>query len=497
MIFSFFTYLCSEHFSSPDTTQPIIHIKMKKLNTFIYGALVAAMMAPAAAVADVTVPIYNHVAFYNGWALDNIPEEAAETSDGGNMLYTFLVTKKLTEEQLNQIGEKLDMKVTLHAMCDNYDRIASVNLALIPKGQESYKVDFDNNREYQRFEIARWITPFLNRTKAPQDSEYFYPIDNVSLILRDKALRQQYDFWMEVSIFGNPEVGQQQVPGCADCNITHECSVELITSDTPAPLIDYNRLVFGEIRTGEYRADRGINNYNESCTDELGKTIKTWEFEVPEDVADAKILFIISNHGANSGGEEYNRREHFIYFDDPTMENDAMMQYTPGGFSCEPYRERNTMGNGIYGRFPRPESSWAKTSNWCPGAEIPGRVLELGAVKAGKHQFTVSVPDAVFKGQDGYFPVSFYFQGVTEGKVPEAGIDAIQEQPKSAIRVAGGQLSVSAEEPVALIWLYSADGKGVRYSTTDTMPLEGLASGMYIVAVSFENGATEAHSISF
>ena len=35
----------------------------------------------------------------------------------------------------------------------------------------------------------------------------------------------------------------------------------------------------------------------------------------PSKLNDAKLYVITSNHGANSGGEEYNRRNHYIYFE--------------------------------------------------------------------------------------------------------------------------------------------------------------------------------------
>jgi hypothetical protein len=118
------------------------------------------------------------------------------------------------------------------------------------------------------------------------------------------------------------------------------------------------------------------------------------------------LYLITSNHGANSGGEEYIRRIHNIYFD-----QNLVLTYTPGEPSCEPYRVYNTQGNGIYGPNPRTDAQWQSFSNWCPGAAIPIREINLGFLNNGAHTFKIDVPAAVFANNEGNFPVSLYLQG--------------------------------------------------------------------------------------
>ena len=70
----------------------------------------------------------------------------------------------------------------------------------------------------------------------------------------------------------------------------------------------------------------------------LGKTQKKYTFEVPEDVTDGQIVLITSNHGANAGGEEYNRRIHEVRFQDENV-----LRYTPRPRQLrEPFRKYNT-----------------------------------------------------------------------------------------------------------------------------------------------------------
>ena len=118
-----------------------------------------------------------------------------------------------------------------------------------------------------------------------------------------------------------------------------------------------------------------------------------------------QLVLITSNHGANQGGEEYIRREHYVYVDGMLA-----LQYKPGRDSCEPFRIYNTQGNGIYGPYQRSDEEWQSFSNWCPGDIIDTRIVTLGALAGGVHEFVIEVPDAVFADMQGDFPFSLYVQ---------------------------------------------------------------------------------------
>jgi hypothetical protein len=148
-----------------------------------------------------------------------------------------------------------------------------------------------------------------------------------------------------------------------------------------------------------------FNDYAEGASDEIGKTTKTIQFDLPEDTPNAQLVLITSNHGANAGGEEYNRREHYVYVD-----GKLALQYKPGRETCEPFRMYNTQGNGIYGAVPKTPEEWQSFSNWCPGDIIDTRIIPWGAVDGGSHEFVIDVPDAVFVDDQGNFPFSLYVQ---------------------------------------------------------------------------------------
>lgn len=342
----------------------------------------------AIAAAGGTSRIFDQILFYDGYAAtvsEPVPEGITRVS---NAKYV----KKLSSAQLQGLGNVLQMKVTIKAACDNYDRIAYVALAMVKK-DAAY-----NDVTAKHLEIGRFITPFMNKNKQPDQVPYLFNIDNVAAILKDPTLNEKYDIYLEFSIFGVPYAANKEIAGCAGRNDTFFGTVDLIssTSGTPAtnPAVILEPLSFNQ----------NINNYDN--TDVAGKTVKSITVNLATAVKSAKLYLITSNHGANAGGEEYNRRNHFIYFD-----NIQKLTYKPGGKSCEPYRAVNTQGNGIYGSKPQTDAQWASFSNWCPGDAIPIRVITLGDLTAGDHTFKIEVPDAVFKDKQGYIPLSVYLQG--------------------------------------------------------------------------------------
>ena len=382
---------------------------MKYKNLFTLAICVGFMSSQAFGQPNPKNPLllYDHVVFYDGYLNENNPDK--DLDDGILRHSTSLYSVKMTDKQLKKIGDKLDMNVFVTACCDNYDRIGNINLALVPKGKASYKPD-----EVERIEIARFITPFMDKNKEPNTVPYHYNVDNLSPILRDKNLRKKYDFWLEYEIFGVPYAANKQIEGCEGRSDTFAGTLEFETSGKTGSTSG-NILVPIVIKKPE-TIGNNLNNYNEAATDTIGKTTKTYVFNVPENVKDARIILITSNHGANRGGEEYIRRDHFVYYD-----NGLIMQYKPGRQSCEPFRERNTQRNGIYGKRgedgkfsyePYSDEEWQSFSNWCPGDVIDTRMIMLGNVKKGEHKIRISVPDAEFADQQGDFPVSMYFHGM-------------------------------------------------------------------------------------
>jgi hypothetical protein len=328
------------------------------------------------------------VVFYDGYAAtvdEPVPEGVLRHS---NALHAI----KLTDEQLASIQTTLKLGVIVGALCDNYDRIGSVHLALVPKGAQTYVP-----AEVERIEVARFITPFMNMNKPPTSVPYEWEANNVAAILRDEAILASYDLWFELSIFGVPYAANTEVAGC-EGRIDTQLGSLLIYTDSAQEAEDFNVLL--PLAIGE-----AFNNYAEGASDELGTTRKTVNFELADASDEVQLVLITSNHGANAGGEEYIRREHYAYVD-----GNLALQYKPGRDTCEPFRKYNTQGNGIYGPAPKTDAEWQSFSNWCPGDVIDTRLIPLGPLTAGVHEFVIDVPDATFVDGQGNFPFSLYLQ---------------------------------------------------------------------------------------
>ncbi len=339
-----------------------------------------------------TIRIFDKALFWDGYAKDTIMKDTPAA--GVVRFSTSLFTKKVNVDQLDSIGDSLKMKVIIKASCDNYDRIGYVGLAFVPKNQNTY-----DRTKVKRMEIARFITPFMNKNLKPDTVPYNYDLSNMVQILKDKKINDSFDFWIELSVFGVPYAANTQVAGCAGRKDVFFGTVDLITNDNEV-VRDSNNLVTPLMYNFSF------NSYQQGASDSLGVNAKTLKFILADSLNDAVFYLITSNHGADSAGEEYNRRDHYVYFN-----NELMLQYKPGFTSCEPYRKYNTQGNGIYGASARTEAQWQSFSNWCPGAYIPIRSISLGNLSKGTHEFRLTVPDAQFVKKSGYFPLSLYLQG--------------------------------------------------------------------------------------
>lgn len=339
-------------------------------------------------VGPVSLLIFDEVVFYDGYAsLVNNP-----VPTGVRRLRNDLFTRKMSDQELDSIQNTLRVRVVIGALCDNYDRIGNVALALVPKGQTTYDAD-----DVLRIEVARYVTPFMDWNRMPDEVTYDYVAQNLVSVLHDPEIRAEFDLWFELELFGVPYAANDEVAGCANRNDVFRGTLTL-TSDSTAPAPAFDDLMPLAFKVP-------FNNYQQGASDMTGRTRKTIEFELDAATADTELVLVISNHGANTGGEEYSRRDHFVYVDDMLE-----LMFKPGRTSCEPFRRFNTQANGIYGTSARSDATWQSFSNWCPGDVIDTRIIPLGPMSAGRHEFVIDVPDAVFMGGDGNFPLSLYLQ---------------------------------------------------------------------------------------
>ncbi|MDH6250488.1 hypothetical protein M2347_000215 [Chryseobacterium sp. H1D6B] len=420
------------------------------------------------------VNVISQAVYYDGYAAtvaDPVPPGLIRLS---NTRYA----RKLTDSELDSFKAKIAMRVTIGALCDNYDRLGSVYLAMIPKNQPTYTI---NDVNAKRIEVGRYITPFMNKNRSPTEVPYTYDLSNLYNVFHDTGLRSTYDMYMELDVFGVPYAAQTQVTGCSGRIDVFSGTLTFFSTNTGAaapadsnnlvPILSYSRL----------------NNYN--STDVTGETVRLVNFNLPSPVTNARFYVISTPHGANSGGEEYVRRQNYTYIDDVQV-----LTYTPGGISCEPYRVYNTQGNGIYGTSPKTTPEWTSWNNWCPGNSVPIRGFTLPNMTAGNHTLKHTIPSAVFNQQQGDVYLSVYMQGKSNTILDVKDIKTIDvniyPNPTSDF------INIKSKEDVASIALFSIDGRKLyeNYSQ-NRIDISAYSAGVYFLNIVLKDGITFKHKI--
>ena len=105
--------------------------------------------------------------------------------------------------------------------------------------------------------------------------------------------------------------------------------------------------------------------------------------------------------------------------------------------------------------------------------------------------------DAVFADQQGDFPVSIYFQGVTEGEMPApSGVDAVAADPRSSLSINGDLCKITSEDPVWMVRVYDVEGRTLEMKyNTDEVSLAKCKSGVFVISVEYADGLMEFHKI--
>ncbi|WP_261511273.1 peptide-N-glycosidase F-related protein [Chryseobacterium paludis] len=385
--------------------------------------------------------------------------------------------RKLTDAELDSFKAKIAMRVTIGALCDNYDRLGSVFLAMVPKNQPTYTI---NDANVKRIEIGRYITPFMNKNRSPLEVPYTYDLSNLYNVFHDTGLRSTSDLYMELDVFGVPYAAQTQVAGCSGRIDVFSGTLTFFSTNTGATSTDHNSLV--PILTYSR-----LNNYN--STDVTGETVRIVNFNLPTAVSNARFFVISTPHGANSGGEEYVRRQNYTYMDDVQV-----LTYTPGGISCEPYRVYNTQGNGIYGATPKTFADWTSWNNWCPGNSVPIRGFTLPTMTAGNHTLKHTIPTAVFNQQQGDVYLSVYMQGKSNAVLNVSDVKTIDvniyPNPTSDF------VNIKSKADVASISLFSIDGKKLSENYNENrIDLSVYSIGIYFLNIVLKDGTTFKHKI--
>ena len=471
---------------------------MNETKRLLRSTLLALVVAQAAMTsAEQRFRYYDHITFYDVYA-GTVNDSVAPVPENIFRLNNARLTTLLPAEDLDSMGDSLRLEISISALCDNYDRIGSVDLVLMPSDSLIYNDCVhtkpngntysgrlgDTDPSIQRIEVGRFITPFMDMNKGV-DVPYKWDISFLSPLFHDRLLRDTMNLWLEFHLEGVPYAANTQIAGCSGRKDVFTGTLDIVTNDKLDNASPQRQL------TLPLAYERYLNTYNKGHSDEEGTTVAHYQVHLDEAMSDAMFLMINSNHGANSGGEEYNRRLHYVWV------NEWMaMVYRPGRTSCEPFRMYNTQANGIYGSSTMTDEAWQSFSNWCPGDVIDNRIIHLGAIPAGDYNFRLLVPDAVFNDNQGYFPFSLTFFGMQEGGID--GIDVVEDarQTASQIHWDGDKLLIDSDVKKVVEWtLLNSAGQriAIQPGTVDEIKMSNHPTSIYILLLLMEDGSTEVH----
>ncbi|WP_316804650.1 peptide-N-glycosidase F-related protein [Pedobacter nototheniae] len=339
-------------------------------NIFLFSLVFFSSLCAFAQKHGNVINVLEGVHFYDGYAKP--VNEPVQT--GLTRLSNTKYMRKLTDEEKSKVGNTLSVKLVVTAGCDNYDRIGRVTLYKTPKNKPYDDV------QAEAYELLRIMTPFMYKSRRPDQIPYIAQADQVTGMFRDK----NSDIWVLTEIFGTTGAGQKEVIGCDGSLLTFTVSVDFISDKSKAkgttqitPLLSYFPLD-GKDTTAGHNA-------------------KEIEFTIAKNTKSAVLYLISSGHGAGENGEEYNWRTHVVYLDGKEYTRLEMNQ------NCSPFEIYNTQPNGIYfGNIANERRSW------CPGAAVPVRIVNLGPLNAGKHLLKIAVPEAVLLKTESNYLLSCY-----------------------------------------------------------------------------------------
>jgi hypothetical protein len=254
---------------------------------------------------------------------------------------TVFVTQ-LSELQQAQLGSDLAARVTYFAQCDPYDRLGGVFLILEPKGQAPQATD-------ARVELVRFITPFSDYQRGDL-ATHVYPDADISGFAGALADPTR-DVWVGISGGSNPYAGD----ACTDSDGQLRAGVNADFSGVGFSYsVDF--VSTKPLARGTSLTLSALDNSLEMSTPIDGT------LSLDGNAVSGQITVIVSGHGSDSGGDEYENTTDTLKLNDQEI----------GAFStkldCGAYAKFSPDGNpAIF----QGNLTFTNPRNWCPGALVP------------------------------------------------------------------------------------------------------------------------------
>ncbi|WP_422360622.1 PNGase F N-terminal domain-containing protein [Reichenbachiella sp.] len=137
------------------------------------------------------------------------------------------------------------------------------------------------------------------------------------------------------------------------------------------------------------------------------------DFQIEKTLKNAQLKYITTGHGGHSGGDEFVETKNILILDEQVV-----LDTIPWRKDCASFRRFNP-SSGVWliedsatyidwevkqykikWIEERQASSDLSRSNWCPGSKVEPFTVELGDLKAGSHQLTISIPAQPIKDDE-------------------------------------------------------------------------------------------------
>lgn len=142
--------------------------------------------------------------------------------------------------------------------------------------------------------------------------------------------------------------------------------------------------------------------------------------EIPDNIKNARLVYITTGHGGWGGGDEFNPKLNTIL-----MDGKPVFSFIPWREDCSSYRDRNpasgNFSNGV-------SSSDLSRSNWCPGTITNPVYIPLGDLARGTHTFAVTIDQGEPEG--GSFSY-WCLSGAVVGEKVATLDDTTKDKPQS------------------------------------------------------------------
>ena len=134
------------------------------------------------------------------------------------------------------------------------------------------------------------------------------------------------------------------------------------------------------------------------------KSVST-DFVLPKNAKNVRLKYIVTGHGGHSGGDEFVQKRNVL-----SVDGKEVFSFIPWRDDCASFRRFNP-ATGVWlikrlaayisdDGYKTKEveeplaSSDLSRSNWCPGSDVAPEEIALPNLTAGKHTFTVAIPEA-------------------------------------------------------------------------------------------------------